>query len=79
MTFPPSDLPPSFPPASFPPASVPPASFPSWRTRAVLRLSGRTQDLAPEQKSERAEARAVFRRFFKIITRAAAERGERKS
>ena len=60
------------------PPSSPPPHAGSWRTRAVLRLSGRTQDLAPEQKSERAEARAVFRRFFKIIARAAAERGERK-
>ncbi len=49
----------------------------TWRTRAVLRLSGRAQDPAPERKSERAEARAVFRRFFRIITRAAADRAEK--
>jgi hypothetical protein len=59
------------------PPSLPPPHAGTWRTRAVLRLSGHARDPAPERKSERAEARAVFRRFFKIITRAAAERAQK--
>jgi hypothetical protein len=59
------------------PPSGPPSLHGSWRTRAVLRLSGHAQNPAPERKSERAEARAVFRRFFRIITRAAADRAEK--
>jgi hypothetical protein len=64
-------------PPSGPPSLHSTSLHGSWRTRAVLRLSGHKSDPAPERKSERAEARAVFRRFFRIITRAAAERAER--
>ncbi|MGL4635990.1 MAG: hypothetical protein ACRCWF_08420 [Beijerinckiaceae bacterium] len=39
------------------------------RSRTILRLSGRQPDKAPEQKSEKQEAAAVFRRFFYVLER----------
>jgi hypothetical protein len=39
------------------------------RTRTILRLSGRSIDRAPEQKSGQLQAAAVFRRFFSALER----------
>jgi hypothetical protein len=44
------------------------AEQPHWR-RAILRLSGRGTDPAPETKSEGVQAAAVFRRFFYVLAR----------
>jgi hypothetical protein len=39
------------------------------RTRTILRLSGRSDERAPEQKSGQLQAAAVFRRFFSALER----------
>ena len=41
----------------------------TWRSRRLLRLSGRLPEKAPEMKSTDDHAAAIFRRFFSVLAR----------
>jgi hypothetical protein len=38
-----------------------------WRSRPILRLTGRPPDPAPERKSDTGSQAAILRRFFSVL------------
>jgi hypothetical protein len=38
-----------------------------WRSRPILRLTGRSRPEAPERKSDKTQPAAILRRFFYVL------------